>query len=96
MSYADFPTHPLCHVPESVLEVARDVMRQAIVWKDVDVDMAEPLADAVVADLVEAGYITWPGRVEPPSRRRAISTTCWGGHHPQCSGRGCECDCHGV
>jgi hypothetical protein len=23
-----------------------------------------------------------------------ISTTCWGGHHKQCSGRSCACDCH--
>jgi len=22
------------------------------------------------------------------------TTTCWGGHHPQCSGRNCSCDCH--
>ena len=22
------------------------------------------------------------------------STTCWGGHHKQCSGRSCNCQCH--
>ena len=24
-----------------------------------------------------------------------ISTTCWGRHHKQCSGRNCACVCHG-
>ena len=59
--YDDYPGHPLYGVPEELLEVAREVMREAAMWKDVNPDYADALGDSVVAELLEAGYrITGP------------------------------------
>jgi hypothetical protein len=46
--YAQYPDHSLHDVPLVVLEAARDVMREAAGLRDVDADLAEPLADAVI------------------------------------------------
>jgi hypothetical protein len=40
-----------------VLDVAREVLAGAVEEHDVDPEMAEPIADAVVAALAEAGYL---------------------------------------
>ena len=39
--YRDFPDHPLHDVPKVVLDAAREVMREAADWKDVDAEMAD-------------------------------------------------------
>lgn len=49
--YDAYPDHPLCGVPQEILDAAREVMAGAAEWKDVDPEMVEPLADAVVAAL---------------------------------------------
>jgi hypothetical protein len=55
--YAAFPDHVLANVPQKVLDVARKVLAEAAESHDVDVAMADPIADSVVAALVEAGYL---------------------------------------
>lgn len=50
--YDDYPDHPLHGIDNKILEAARRVMRDAVTWKDVDPEMAEPLADAVVMNLL--------------------------------------------
>lgn len=57
--YDDYPDHDLFGVPQEVLDVARDVLDGVASWNDVDPDDAHPLADAVVAALHRAGYLTW-------------------------------------
>lgn len=47
--YAAYPEHPLHGVPHEVLSAARRVTVDAARWRDLDPDVAEPLADAVVA-----------------------------------------------
>lgn len=54
--YSRLPDHPLCNVPQGVLDAARDFMLKAVEWGDVDFHMAYPLADSVVMVIVEAGY----------------------------------------
>lgn len=58
--YHDYPDHPLASTPIAVLEVARGVMQRAVECGDVDSEVADPLADAVVAALIEAGYVVMP------------------------------------
>jgi hypothetical protein len=41
--------HPLADVPPVVLAAARAVMAGGVLTRDVDPEMADPLADAVVA-----------------------------------------------
>lgn len=50
--YAPFPNHPLRPVPQVVLDAARSALDGAVEWKDVDPDMAHPIADAVVVALL--------------------------------------------
>lgn len=54
MDYQDFPAHPLHYVPEPVLAAARRVMADAAAVNDVDRDQAQPLADAVLAEVLLA------------------------------------------
>lgn len=60
--YDAYPEHPLYGVPQEVLDVAREVMDEAVEVRDVTESVSHPLADAVVSQLVQAGYITWPGK----------------------------------
>jgi hypothetical protein len=60
--YDDYPDHPLYGVPQAVLDAAREVILEALEWSDVSESMVEPMADAVVMRLHEAGFITWPGK----------------------------------
>lgn len=55
--YDAYPDHPLCGVPQEVLDVARKPVRDAAERHDVDSDVADPIADAVVAQLAEHGYL---------------------------------------
>ncbi len=49
----DYETpHPLALVPPGVLEAAREVLRDAAANKDVDAEMADSIADAVVLNLL--------------------------------------------
>lgn len=52
--YRKYPNHPLHDVPVEVLEAAREVMHEAARWHDVEDDMAQPLADSVVAGALPA------------------------------------------
>lgn len=61
--YSDYPGHALEHVPQEVLDAARAVMADAVTWKDVDPDQAEPIADAVVAAIAADFDITTKGRL---------------------------------
>jgi hypothetical protein len=56
-TYDSFPEHPLCGVSAEVLESARKVLRAAVEDHDVDPEMADPLADAVVLALVVDGHL---------------------------------------
>jgi hypothetical protein len=49
--YSKYPQHVLRDVPQEMLDAARSVLAAATPWKDVDAEMAEPIADAVVAAL---------------------------------------------
>jgi hypothetical protein len=46
--YDAYPDHPLNGVPQAVLEAARKVTAEAGRWKDLDPEVADALADAVV------------------------------------------------
>jgi hypothetical protein len=46
--YAAYPDHPLNGVPQAVLDAARQVTADAVREKDLDPDVADALADAVV------------------------------------------------
>lgn len=50
--YDNYPNHPLCGIKQEILDAAREVMEGAVIWKDVDPDMADPIADAVVMALL--------------------------------------------
>jgi len=50
--YDDYPDHPLCGFPESVLEVARESLQGAVEWGDISEDMRDPIADAMVMALL--------------------------------------------
>lgn len=50
--YAKYPDHPLCGVPQEILDAAREVLDGAVVWKDIADEHAHPLADAVVMNLL--------------------------------------------
>jgi hypothetical protein len=52
-----YPDHPLKGVDPAVLQIARGVLSDAAAWKDVDVEMAEPIADSVVSALRQAGWL---------------------------------------
>jgi hypothetical protein len=56
-AYRDFPAHPLHDVPKVILDTARNVMREAADWTDVDAGMADALADAVVLEL--RPWLSW-------------------------------------
>src|SRR5215217_2890338 len=59
--YADFPGHPLAAVPQSTLDIARAVLAGAAQEHGVAPEMADPIADAVVTRLAEAGLLRNPG-----------------------------------
>lgn len=44
--------HPLADVPQVILDAARGALREAAELGDVDPSMADPIADAVVIDLL--------------------------------------------
>jgi len=52
--YNDFPNHRLYGVPAAVLQAAREVTAEAVRYKDVDPDIAEALADAVISAALPA------------------------------------------
>jgi hypothetical protein len=52
--YDGFPNHPLNGVPDAVLQVAREVTAEAVRCKDVDPDIADALADAVISAALPA------------------------------------------
>lgn len=54
--YDDYPDHPLYRVSQDVLDVARRAMNEVAEYKDVDPDMAEPIADSIVMAFILAGY----------------------------------------
>jgi hypothetical protein len=55
--YREFPDHPLRNVPDEILAEARKVLQGAVVWKNVDAEAADPIADAVVVALLP--WINW-------------------------------------
>lgn len=55
--YAAFPGHPLATVPQATLDLARGVLAEAAHDHDVDPEMADSIADAVVARLQERGLL---------------------------------------
>lgn len=59
--YAEHPGHPLEHVPQETLDIARAVLAESVQENDVDPEMADSIADAVVARLADAGLL----RIEP-------------------------------
>lgn len=58
--YAEWTEHPLKDVPADIFTAARGVLAKAVQWHDVDADVAEAIADAVVIALVP--WLTWEGR----------------------------------
>ncbi len=59
------PPHPLANVPPRVLAAARQVLAGAAAEHDVDPEMADPIADAVVA--VVAPFVqSWARREHGP------------------------------
>lgn len=58
--YRHFPDHPLYHVSQGVLDAARRVTREAAVWKDLDAELADAIADSVVAAIIEHGFEITP------------------------------------
>ena len=55
--YDNIENHPLNGVPVEALEIAREVLRGAVETGDAQESQAEPIADAVVAELRLAGYL---------------------------------------
>lgn len=55
--YSVLPSHPLHRVPAEVLEAARARLREVADYRDVDPELAEPIADSVVAALLE--WLRW-------------------------------------
>jgi hypothetical protein len=58
--YTDYPDHPLRDVPQAVLDVARKSVGELVPYKEIDAEMVDPIADAVVAQLAEHGYLKLP------------------------------------
>ena len=50
--YAKYPDHDLRDVPLVILEAGRAYMRMAATYNDVDEEFAEPLADAVIGEVL--------------------------------------------
>jgi hypothetical protein len=65
--YSDYPDHPLAHVSQNILNIARGVLDGAALYKDVDEEFAHPIADAVIAAIYAAGgHVYLPvGAVDP-------------------------------
>lgn len=57
--YAEVPDHPLNGVPQDVLDAARVPMCEALTTKDVNVENAYPLADAVLSAALPALLRWW-------------------------------------
>jgi hypothetical protein len=58
--YDEVPGHPLAGVPQEVLDVARRVLNDAANYdREVDPNVCDPMADAVVMALREASYLNW-------------------------------------
>lgn len=55
--YSKFPKHPLCGVPQEILDAGRKATKGAVERKDLRADMAHPLADAVIAEVIAAGFV---------------------------------------
>lgn len=53
--YSDFPDHPLARVTQETLDIARKVLLDSEV---VERKWVEPLADAILCDLVEEGLLS--------------------------------------
>jgi hypothetical protein len=71
--YDDYPNHPLYRVPQEVLDAVRENLLGAVQCGDVrltDGDgMLEPLADASVLAIVEAGFdIMWKANCQASIR----------------------------
>ncbi len=47
--YDAFPNHPLNGVPDAVLQAARGATADAVRYKDLDPDIPDGLADAVIS-----------------------------------------------
>jgi len=58
--YDAYPDHPLCGIPQMVLDVARATLHEHAREIRMDPEDVEPIADAIVADLVRTGYINKP------------------------------------
>lgn len=86
--YDEYPGHPLYGVPLAVLKAAREVTGEAAIWNDIDADMVEPLADAVVMNLLESGYIN-TGRSAPAWGDWEWYSVC-SIHHPSTSDPECD------
>jgi len=63
--YDEYPHHPLNGVPQEVLDVARKVLNEAALYRDVDAEFADGIADSVVSELLDAGFLTWPDQDDP-------------------------------
>jgi hypothetical protein len=55
--YDEWQGHPLQGCSQEILDIARKVLSDAVMTKDVSPVLADPIADAVVAALREAGYL---------------------------------------
>ena len=55
--YDDYPGHPLEGVPQATLDVAREVLKQAVEYGDVVAEEADAIADSVVSRLAEEGLL---------------------------------------
>ena len=60
--YDNNHNHPLCGVPQDVLDCARAALSIAADDKVLDHDEVESVADMIVSYLHEDGYITWENR----------------------------------
>ncbi len=54
--YDEIPGHPLCGVPDQVLDAARQATQEAVEYGDLDAEHSEPIADSVVLKILLAGY----------------------------------------
>jgi hypothetical protein len=70
--YAKYPDHDLHDVPLVVLEAARAYMRLAATYNDVDKDLAEPIADSVIAKAMPLirEWLSSDGRPRPAATTR--------------------------
>lgn len=76
--YDGTPGHPLAGVPQEVLNAARDVLIAATHSHDVDAELAEPIADSVVAALHRANYLDWDGAQAPSHVGSLVCASCDG------------------